>query len=186
MAALSGGARVARPVRVEVQGRVSAGFEPVRQAFADNFLLRNELGAACCVFHRGEKAVDLWGGVRNVATGAPWEEDTMVVVYSATKGLAAMTMALAHSRGWLDYDERVCAYWPEFAQQSKDGITVRQLLARNDWPRCWRGRGPPGRLASGRLITLSPSASTKARFCAASTRRIARSGNSFRKRSPRL
>jgi len=129
MAALSGGARVARPVRVEVQGRVSAGFEPVRQAFADNFLLRNELGAACCVFHRGEKAVDLWGGVRNVATGAPWEEDTMVVVYSATKGLAAMTMALAHSRGWLDYDERVCAYWPEFAQQSKDGITVRQLLA---------------------------------------------------------
>ena len=53
----------------------------------------------------------------------------MVIVYSATKGLAAMTLALAHSRGWLDYDERVSAYWPEFAQQGKDGITVRQLLA---------------------------------------------------------
>jgi len=50
-------------------------------------------------------------------------------VFSATKGLAAMAMALAHSRGWLDFDERVCAYWPEFAQAGKDKITVRQLLA---------------------------------------------------------
>ena len=53
----------------------------------------------------------------------------MVIVHSATKGLAAMTLALAHSRGWLDYEERVCAYWPEFAQQGKERITVRQLLA---------------------------------------------------------
>ena len=53
----------------------------------------------------------------------------MVVVHSTTKGLSAMEMALAHSRGWLDYDERVCAYWPEFAQQGKEAITVRQLLA---------------------------------------------------------
>ena len=53
----------------------------------------------------------------------------MVVVWSATKGLAAMTLALAHSRGWLDYEERVCTYWPEFAQQGKETITVRQLLA---------------------------------------------------------
>jgi CubicO group peptidase (beta-lactamase class C family) len=120
---------MARQARVEVQGHVSAGFEPVRQAFANNFSSRNELGAAFCVFHRGEKVVDLWGGVRYAVTGEPWEEDTMVVVYSATKGLAAMTMALAHSRGWLDYEERVCTYWPEFAQQGKDTITVRQLLA---------------------------------------------------------
>ena len=53
----------------------------------------------------------------------------MVVVYSATKGLAAMTLAVAHSRGWLDYEERVCTYWPEFAEHGKDRITVRQLLA---------------------------------------------------------
>ena len=120
---------MARQARVEIHGHVSAGFEPVRRAFAENFSRRNELGATCCVFHRGEKVVDLWGGVRNAATGEPWEEGTMVVVYSATKGLAAMVMALAHSRGWLDYDARVCAYWPEFAQQGKDRITVRQLLA---------------------------------------------------------
>jgi CubicO group peptidase (beta-lactamase class C family) len=52
-----------------------------------------------------------------------------VVIHSATKGLAAMTLALAHSRGWLDYDERVARYWPEFAQQGKEKITVRQLLS---------------------------------------------------------
>ena len=53
----------------------------------------------------------------------------MVIVHSTTKGLAAMTLALAHSRGWLDYDDAVCKYWPEFAREGKEKITVRQLLA---------------------------------------------------------
>lgn len=114
---------------IRIEGHVSAGFEAVREAFAENFSRRHELGGACCVYHRGEKVVDLWGGVRNQSTGEPWQEDTMVLVYSTTKGLAAMTLALAHSRGWLDYEARVCAYWPEFAQNGKETITVRQLLA---------------------------------------------------------
>jgi len=114
---------------IRIEGHVSAGFEAVRDVFAENFSRRHELGGACCVYYRGEKVVDLWGGVRNKATGEPWEEDTMAIVYSATKGLAAMTLALAHSRGWLDYEQRVCTYWPEFAQQGKESITVRQLLA---------------------------------------------------------
>jgi CubicO group peptidase (beta-lactamase class C family) len=112
-----------------IEGQVSAGFEPVRNAFAENFARRGELGGACCAYHRGEKVVDLWGGVRDKASGAPWQEDTMVIVYSATKGLAAMTLALAHSRGWLDYEAPVARYWPEFAQQGKEALTVRQLLA---------------------------------------------------------
>jgi CubicO group peptidase (beta-lactamase class C family) len=120
---------VAAPAHDIVHGYVSSGFEPVREAFAENFVKRRELGGACCVYHRGEKVVDLWGGIRNKGTGEPWEPDTMVVVHSATKGFAAMTLALAHSRGWLDYDERVARYWPEFAQNGKDRITVRQLLA---------------------------------------------------------
>jgi CubicO group peptidase (beta-lactamase class C family) len=120
---------VAAPDRVGVQGHVSPGFESVREVFADNFVRRRELGGACCVYHRGEKVVDLWGGIRNDQTGEPWERDTMVIVHSTTKGLAAMTLALAHSRGWLDYDAPVCRYWPEFAQQGKEDITVRQLLA---------------------------------------------------------
>ena len=115
--------------RIRVEGHVSAGFEAVGEAFAENFSRRHELGGACCVYHRGEKVVDLWGGVRNKSTGKPWEDGTMVLVYSATKGLAAMTLAVAHSRGWLDYEERISTYWPEFAQQGKEAITVRQLLA---------------------------------------------------------
>jgi CubicO group peptidase (beta-lactamase class C family) len=115
--------------RAAVQGDVSPGFEAVREAFVENFVERRELGGACCAYYRGQKVVDLWGGVRNKQTGEPWEQGTMVVVHSASKGLAAMTLAMAHSRGWLDYEERVAHYWPEFAQHGKEKITVRQLLA---------------------------------------------------------
>ena len=117
------------PHRVNIQGGTSRGFEAVGDAFVENFSKRREIGAACCVYHKGEKVVDLWGGVRDKATGELWEEDTMALVYSATKGLAAMTLAVAHSRGWLDYDELVSKYWEEFAQNGKERTTVRQLLA---------------------------------------------------------
>jgi CubicO group peptidase (beta-lactamase class C family) len=115
--------------RVDVQGHVASGFEGVRDVFAENFTRRRELGGACCAYYRGDKIVDLWGGVRNEQTREKWERDTMVVVHSATKGLAAMTLAIAHSRGWLDYDGRVSTYWPEFGQNGKQQITIRQLLA---------------------------------------------------------
>lgn len=119
---------VALTERLHIEGHVSRGFEAVRDVFTENFSRRQELGGACCVYYRGEKVVDLWGGIRNKHTGEPWEQDTMVITYSTTKGLAAMTMALAHSRGWLDYERPVAAYWPEFAQFGKEKITVRQLL----------------------------------------------------------
>jgi CubicO group peptidase (beta-lactamase class C family) len=102
-----------------VEGHVSRGFEPVRDAFEENFTRRHELGGACAVYYRGEKVVDLWGGVRHETTGEPWERDTMVAIHSATKGLAAMTLALAHSRGWIDYEARVADYWPEFASTGR-------------------------------------------------------------------
>jgi CubicO group peptidase (beta-lactamase class C family) len=110
-------------------GSVKPGFEAVQEAFAENFARRNELGAACCIYYQGEKVVDLWSGIRDRATGEPWEEDTMVCVFSTAKGMAGLAMALAHSRGLLDYEERVCTYWPEFAQQGKEKVTVRQLLS---------------------------------------------------------
>jgi CubicO group peptidase (beta-lactamase class C family) len=110
-------------------GFAKAGFEAVREAFVENFERRGELGAACCVYHRGEKVVDLWGGIRNKATGEPWEQDTMALVHSTTKGMAGLAMALAHSRGLFDYEERVSTYWPEFGRRGKERITVRQLLS---------------------------------------------------------
>ncbi len=114
---------------VAVAGFVKAGFESVRRSFLENFTHRGELGAACCMYIHGEKVVDLWGGLRHRATEEPWQEDTMVIVFSATKGIAGMALALAHSRGLLDYDERVCTYWPDFGQAGKESITVRQLLS---------------------------------------------------------
>lgn len=121
--------RKAKAARLQVHGSVRPGFAAVRRAFEDNFARRREVGAACCIYHRGEKVVDLWGGVRDRTTGAPWLEDTMTLVFSATKGMAAMVMAVAHSRGWLDFDERVATYWLEFAANGKEQVTVRQLLA---------------------------------------------------------
>ena len=112
-----------------IGGTVAPGFEPVRVAFEANFAQRGELGAACAAYHRGMLVVDLWGGYRDAGRASPWVEDTLVLVYSTSKGLAAMTLALAHSRGWLDYDATVASYWPEFAQNGKAAVTVRQLLA---------------------------------------------------------
>jgi CubicO group peptidase (beta-lactamase class C family) len=115
--------------RYLVNGFVKPKFEAVRKAFTENFERRSELGAACCIFHHGEKVVDLWGGIRNESTKEPWEENTMVIVWSTTKGLSGLAMALAHSQGLFDYDEPISKYWPEFSQQGKERITIRQLLA---------------------------------------------------------
>lgn len=112
----------------EIHGEVAPGFELVREEFERNFSERDELGAACCAYVGGEKIVDLWGGVRDRKTGAAWEEDTLVLTFSTTKGVSALVVAFAHSRGFIDYDERVATYWPEFAQNGKAGVTVRQLL----------------------------------------------------------
>lgn len=110
-------------------GRVAPGFEEVREEFERNFAEREEIGAAVAAYWRGEPVVDLWGGLRAPGGPDPWERDTLVVVNSTTKGLAAMTVAVANSRGWIDYEAPVCEYWPEFAQNGKQAVTVRQLLS---------------------------------------------------------
>ncbi|HEX6047941.1 MAG TPA: serine hydrolase domain-containing protein [Gemmatimonadaceae bacterium] len=114
--------------RAHVDGLVAPGFEEVRAEFERNFAERGEIGAAVAAYWCREKVVDLWGGRRTPDGDEPWNEDTMVVVNSTTKGLSAMTLAVAASRGWLDYDAPVVRYWPEFAQNGKAAITVRQLL----------------------------------------------------------
>jgi CubicO group peptidase (beta-lactamase class C family) len=76
-----------------VRGRIAPGWERLAEVFARNFATRGEIGAAVAVQHRGELVADLWGGIRDPATGAPWEEDTMVLVFSATKGISGHVMA---------------------------------------------------------------------------------------------
>lgn len=90
---------------------------------------RRELGAAVAAYFRGEKVVDLWGGYRTPERDALWQEDTIVNVASCTTGFSAMTLAMANARGWLDYEAPVARYWPEFAQNGKEDVTVRQILA---------------------------------------------------------
>ena len=116
-------------LRAVVDGFVSPGLEPVQESFERTFAQGKELGAAVALYRGTEPLVDLWGGFRDVAATRPWERDTMVLVLSTTKGIAGLTVALANSRGLLDYEEPVATYWPEFAQNGKGEITMRQLLS---------------------------------------------------------
>ncbi|BBX27964.1 serine hydrolase domain-containing protein [Mycolicibacterium alvei] len=123
---------MAHRVRVSpdlVGGGVNEGYGKVVDAFRRNLDGGSEIGAAVAAYRDGRKVVDLWGGYRNGTTHSPWEHDTMVIVFSTTKGIAALTVALAVSRGYVAYDTPVADYWPEFAQNGKDSVTVRQLLS---------------------------------------------------------
>ena len=113
---------------VEIDGFVAPGFEPVRDAFAANHAAGMELGSAVAVYQHGEAVVDLWAGVADPATGRPWAEDTLVLVYSTTKGATAACANLLAQRGVLDVDAPVARYWPEFAHAGKGAIPVRWLL----------------------------------------------------------
>lgn len=108
---------------------MAPGFEPVRDAFAANFAAGTEVGAAFAVYHRGRPVVDLWGGVADVATGRPWQEDTVVLVFSTTKGATATCAHLLAARGQLEVEAPVARWWPEFAAAGKEGVTVAHLLA---------------------------------------------------------
>ena len=89
--------------------------------------LRRGGGGALCVYHRGEVLVDCWGGVRD-EDGRPWQEDTLALSYSTTKGVASTLVHVLVDRGELDYDDPVARYWPGFAKAGKGEITLRQLL----------------------------------------------------------
>jgi CubicO group peptidase (beta-lactamase class C family) len=112
----------------DVQGHTEAGFGSVRTRFEENFSARAEFGAGVTVIHRGRTVVDLWGGRRD-STATPWMQDTLVMIYSTTKPLAAACALVLADRSQVDLDERVSRYWPEFGQAGKDGITVRQMLS---------------------------------------------------------
>jgi len=111
----------------EIHGTVSAGFEPVKEAFEANFRAHGEVGAACAVSLDGQMVVDLWAGSAD-RDGRPWEKDTLVNVYSTTKGLTALCAHILADRGQLDFDAPVSEYWPEFAQAGKESMPVRYLL----------------------------------------------------------
>jgi CubicO group peptidase (beta-lactamase class C family) len=115
-------------VTANIDGLVAPGFEGVRDAFAQNFAEHGEVGAGCSIYVEGRKVVDLWGGVADQATGRAYDESTLQLVFSTTKGATAACAALLSQRGELDVDTPVATYWPEFAQNGKESIPVRWLL----------------------------------------------------------
>ncbi len=114
---------------MRANGHVESGFEPVKEAFEANFTERGDIGAAFCLYAGGRKVVDVWGGVADHKTGRPWSEDTLTLVYSTTKGVAAICAHLMAERSELDLDAPVVEYWPEYGVEGKAATTVRNLLA---------------------------------------------------------
>jgi CubicO group peptidase (beta-lactamase class C family) len=111
-----------------VHGTVEPGFEAVRELLEEQFAKGEHIGAGVCVYHRGRPVVDVWGGLANEETKAPWERDTMALSFSTTKGLTATCLHILADRGLVDYQAPVATYWPEFAQAGKGSITVYHLL----------------------------------------------------------
>ena len=112
-----------------MSGRVADGWESVRDAFVDNLTSRADVGASVAVYHRGELVVDLVGGwFDNRATRA-YAADTLQVTFSTTKGVVALAVAVCVERGLLSYGEPVHQFWPEFAANGKEHVTVGQLLS---------------------------------------------------------
>jgi CubicO group peptidase (beta-lactamase class C family) len=114
---------------VKINGFCHRRFWPLRQAFKANFKDGLELGASLALSYRGKMVVDLWGGHADPERTKPWQKDTIVVVNSTTKIMAAIAALMLVDRGLLDLDERIAHYWPQFAQGGKENVTVRDALS---------------------------------------------------------
>jgi CubicO group peptidase (beta-lactamase class C family) len=115
-----------------IEGFVAPGFEAAREAFAANFARPGdyqEIGAALAAYRHGQLVVDLWGGFADPARTRRWKRDTLVNVWSATKGAMATAMAVLVDRGVIAYDQPVASLWPEFAQSGKGQTTIAQVLS---------------------------------------------------------
>jgi CubicO group peptidase (beta-lactamase class C family) len=110
-----------------VEGYVAPGFEAVRNAFDAGWA--DELGAAFAAVRDGEVVVEIWGGWADRACTRPWAQDTIAPVFSTTKGIGALVMALLHDRELIDYNAPVASLWPAFGAHGKDRVTIAQTLA---------------------------------------------------------
>ena len=112
----------------EIHGICEPDYQAVLAAFRANFEKYGEVGASVCLTHRGKTVVDLWGGLRDPRTGVQWENDTVSIVYSCTKGATALCAHMLADQGKLEYDARVADLWPEFAVGGKADTTLAMML----------------------------------------------------------
>jgi CubicO group peptidase (beta-lactamase class C family) len=114
---------------VDIHGSCASGFERVRDAFEQNFAVRNDVGAAVAVWVDGDLVVNLWGGSADAAGTRPWREDTLVTVLSGTKALTSTCVHRLADRGEIDLHAPVARYWPEFGQAGKEAITIAMVMS---------------------------------------------------------
>ncbi|MEM6582897.1 MAG: serine hydrolase domain-containing protein [Pseudomonadota bacterium] len=118
--------------QIEVMGNVAPGFETVTEAYRANFSrgdVYEELGSSLCVYHEGKRVVDIWAGFQDRERTRPWEADTTICVYSTTKALTALCLALLVDRGQIQYDDLVSKYWPEYGTAGKEPTTIAHFLS---------------------------------------------------------
>ena len=121
-----------------VQGYTHDRFAAAREVLAQNLASGADIGASFCATHEGETVVDIWGGFADEARTRPWEQDTIVNVYSTTKTMTALTALLIADRGELDFDAPVARYWPEFAANGKERIKVSHLMSHSAGLSGWK------------------------------------------------
>ena len=112
-----------------VGGFVAEGFEKVSNRFAEIISQAPDAGSSVSIWHKGRNVVNLWGGVADKESKAPWVEDTKAVIFSSTKGLMSLAIAQLYQDGKVSYDDLVVKYWPEYKGVGKDGTTLRDLVA---------------------------------------------------------
>jgi CubicO group peptidase (beta-lactamase class C family) len=125
----------------------------VRDAFATNLADGLELGSSLSISVEGRNVVDLWGGYLDAARTRPWERDSLVCVFSCTKGVVAVAALWAVARGLLDLDAPVASVWPEFAAAGKETIPIRWLLTHQAGLPALRTRMPLGSLSDWDAMT---------------------------------
>ncbi len=114
---------------MQIEGRCEQRFRKVQDAFERNFSDRGDVGACFAATLEGEFVVDIWGGFQDAESTRPWQEDTIINVYSTTKTMTFLSALMLADRGLLDLDAPVMKYWPEFAANGKEDVRVRHLLS---------------------------------------------------------
>jgi CubicO group peptidase (beta-lactamase class C family) len=114
---------------MEIHGECDPQFSKVKETFEKLYREDREIGSCFAVYKDGNPLVDLWGGFQDKDKTKPWQKDNLVTVYSTTKGVAAFCIALAMEKGLLKYEEKVSTYWPEFASNGKEDITIGMLMS---------------------------------------------------------
>ncbi|TAJ71864.1 MAG: class A beta-lactamase-related serine hydrolase [Phenylobacterium sp.] len=131
---------------ITIHGTCAPQFAEVRAEFERNFTDRGELGASVAICLDGAPVVDLWAGQADEGGECPWEEDTLAVVFSTSKGLAAMCLHVLADRGAVDFDAPVAKYWPQFAANGKAGVTVGMVMSHQAGLPFWMEPLPDGAL----------------------------------------